>query len=63
MCFLGAVSGVPAFYLAYQDKSAGGETPVYVKLSISAAVPFAVSHRVSFVVQPRWQITLFTGGF
>ena len=51
-----------AFYLAYQDKSAGGKNPVYVKLSISAAIPFAVSHDVSFVVQPSWKIAMLMGG-
>lgn len=52
-----------AFYLAYQDRSAGGKNPVYVKLSISAAIPFALSHNVSFVVQLSWKIAVFMGGF
>lgn len=51
-----------AFYLAYQDKSAGGKNPVYVKLRISAALPFAVAHDVSFVVQQSWKIAVLTGG-
>lgn len=52
-----------AFYLAYQDKSTGGKNPVYVKPVFSAAIPFAVSHEVSFVVQLSWKIAMLTGGF
>lgn len=49
--------------LAYQDKSAGGKSPVYVKLSLSAVIPSAVSHHVSFVAQLSWKTAALTGGF
>lgn len=52
-----------AFCTAYQDKSAGGKDPISVKLSLSAAMPFAVSHCVSFAVQLSWKIAMPTGGF
>lgn len=52
-----------AFYLAYQDKSTGRKNPVYVKPGLSAVIPFAVSHEVSFVVQLSWKIAMLMGGF
>lgn len=52
-----------AFCAAHQDKNAGGKIPISFKLSPSAAIPFAVSHCVSFAVQLSWKIAMPTGGF
>lgn len=54
-----------AFSLADRDESAGGGEilPVCVKLVISAAVPLAVSHNVSFVGRLCWKTAMLRGGF
>lgn len=56
---------VLAFSLAYRDESAGGGEIllVCVKLIISAAIPLAVSHNVSFVVRLCWKRAMLRGGF
>lgn len=68
LCFPSHACGIPAKpgLLSAQlikIKVQVEKNPISVKLSLSAAMPFAVSHRVSFAVQLSWKIAMPTGGF
>lgn len=51
-----------ALFSAYQEKKSAGGKILFVSNTNPAAIPLAVSHSVSFVLQLCWKRAVLLGG-